>query len=377
MALRTAPVFKPAVSSVSWAYSQMMRPIHAIGWRTIRYVLGAAYLGYIIDRIVDSGVPTGRETLAKLMVIGLAISVLGRGWKKLLWVIVDWWPFTAVLILYDQSRKFADTAGMPLHMTDIARWENDLFFGHVPTVWLQQHFYSDGHVHWYDAVASLTYSSHFLVTPVLAGVFWFVNRTVFYRYISRVILLSFAGLATYVLFPEAPPWMASQNHVIGEVHRISALGWTYLHASFAHQALESGQNGGANPVAAMPSLHFAFSFLAAMFLAQRIASRWRNLIYLYPVVMALTLVYTGEHYVIDEIAGLAYALAAHFAIRRFEIWWQARQGSKRLTSVAFDETAGLSENHAAEVLEAGEVGETSGAIDTPDTAETNGVPARG
>ena len=192
---------RPAPAVVRWA----MAPIHAVGWRTIRYVLGALFLAYLVHRMVTDGVPTDREYLAKLAITGLAISVLGRGWKQLLWVLIDWLPFTAVLVLYDRSRTFADTAGMPVHLTDIAHAEKDLFAGTVPTVWLQHHFYMPGQVHWYDAVASLVYSSHFLVTPVLAAVLWLSARTVFYQYISRVVLLSFAGLLTYVLFPEAPP----------------------------------------------------------------------------------------------------------------------------------------------------------------------------
>lgn len=344
--MRTVRALKPAL----YVYDQGMRPIHAIGWRTIRFSLAAVYLVYLVNRLVSKGVPTDREMLAKLVMLGLAISVLGRGWKKLLWVVIDWLPFTIVLVIYDNSRKIADTAGMPLHVTDVVGWEKAIFFGHVPTVWLQQHFYQVGHVHWYDALASLIYSSHFLVTPVLAAYFWFSNHRVFYRYISRVILLSFAGLATYVLFPEAPPWMASQDHVIGQIHRISALGWTYLHAGFAHRALESGQNGGANPVAAMPSLHFAFSVLAAMFLASQLKSRRRNLVYIYPVLMAVTLVYTGEHYVVDEIAGLVYVLAVHFGLLKVEQWWRSRG--------------------AGDALEADGNGETSGTQVIPEAVET-------
>ena len=314
------------------ASRRVMAPIHKVGWRTIRYVLGAIFLAYLVRRIVVQGVPTDREYLAKLVVTGLAITVLGRGWRQLLWVLIDWLPFTAVLVLYDRSRTFADTAGMPLHLTDIAHAEKAVFFGHVPTVWLQEHFYSPGHVHWYDAVASLVYSSHFLVTPIVAAVLWLSARTVFYRYISRVVLLSFAGLATYVLFPEAPPWMASQHGAIGPVTRISALGWTWMHAGFAKHALEAGQNGGSNPVAAMPSLHFAFSALAALYVASRLRSRWRWLVWLYPAAMALTLVYTGEHYVLDEIAGALYALAAHVVIGRAERWWAARRGAQPVTA---------------------------------------------
>jgi hypothetical protein len=304
-----------------------MRGIHAIGWRRIRYGCAGLYFAVLIYQVVTHGVPTDRDTLSEIVVVGLAITCLGRGWRRLLQVGLDWLPFTIVLMTYDQSRALADTMGMPLHEADIAHAEAWLFGGAVPTVWLQQHFYDPSHVHLYDALATLVYTSHFIVTPVLAAVFWLRARRTFLRYIGRVIVLSFAGLVTYILFPEAPPWLAAQDGLIGTVHRTSARGWEYLHASFANRLLLAGQNGGSNPVAAMPSLHFAFALLAAMFLAERITRRWRWLLFLYPVAMGLTLVYTGEHYVLDLAFGGVYALAVHAALLRVEAWYARRRNA--------------------------------------------------
>jgi membrane-associated phospholipid phosphatase len=162
------------------------------------------------------------------------------------------------------------------------------------------------------------YTSHFVVTPVLAAIFWLRDRAVWLRYISRVIVLAFAGVITYVLFPEAPPRIASETGYIGPVSRLSARGWEYLHAGFAHRLLVAGQSDGSNPVAAMPSLHVAFATLAAVFIATRLRTRWRYLLVLYPIAMGTTLVYTGEHWVIDLVFGVLYAAAVHLALRRWE-----------------------------------------------------------
>jgi membrane-associated phospholipid phosphatase len=75
----------------------------------------------------------------------------------------------------------------------------------------------------------------------------------------------------------------------------------------------------------MPSLHFAFSLLAAIFVAGLLRSRWRLLVYVYPALMGLTLVYTGEHYVLDLAFGALYAVAVHLALVRAELWWRARR----------------------------------------------------
>lgn len=321
----TAAILAGVLAPVAAGYRATMRGIHAIGWRRTRYGCAAGYFAVLIYQVLAAGVPTDRDTLSAIVIVGLAITCLGRGWRRLLQVGLDWLPFTIVLMTYDKSRALADTLGMPLHEADIAHAESWLFGGTVPTVWFQQHFYDPVHVHLYDALATLLYTSHFVVTPLLAAVFWLRARRTFLRYIGRVIVLSFAGLITYVLFPEAPPWMAAQDGLIGGVSRISARGWEYLHASFANRLLIAGQSEGSNPVAAMPSLHFAFALLAALFLAERLRRRWRYLLYLYPLAMGLTLVYTGEHYVLDLAFGAVYAVAVHVLLLRVEAWYARRQ----------------------------------------------------
>ena len=288
------------------------------GWQLVRRILAIAYFTVLGVITVVDGVPTARTKLMFIIVVGLAIHSIGRGQRKLFRVVLDWLPFTAVLMVYDISRGLATSVDMPLHESDIVTAEKWLFGGNIPTVWLQDHFYDPGVVHWYDAAATLVYTTHFLATPVLAAVLWIRNRQLWVAYISRVIALAFAGLVTYVLFPEAPPWMAARDHLIDPVSRLSARGWIWLHAGNVHELLENAQADGSNPVAAMPSLHTAFATLVALFLVARIRSRLRYLLWLYPAAMGTVLVYTGEHYVLDILAGVAYALAIHYAVGRWE-----------------------------------------------------------
>ncbi len=147
---------------------------------------------------------------------------------------------------------------------------------------------------------------------------WLRDRAHWLRFISRVIVLSFAGLVTYCVFPEAPPWMAARDGLTGPVLRLSARGWIWLHAGNLNHTLANAQSDGTNPVAAMPSLHTAFAVLVALTIATRIRSRWRWLLALYPVAMGFTLVYCGEHYVLDLVVGVGYALAVHLALNRWE-----------------------------------------------------------
>lgn len=88
--------------------------------------------------------------------------------------------------------------------------------------------------------------------------------------------------------------------------RISTLGWDYLHLDLAGQLTVVGQQGS-NPVAAMPSLHAGCSLLVALFFWPLANTVWRAVLVGYVMLMAVTLVYTGEHYVVDVVAGWATA----------------------------------------------------------------------
>jgi membrane-associated phospholipid phosphatase len=286
-------------------------------WRRIRRRVGLGYAAALVVLVVTVGVPTDRASLLLVILAGLAIPCLGKGWRAFRRVLLDWLPFTAVLVVYDVSRGLATWVGLPLHMSDIAAADRDLFGGTVPTVWLQDHFLHPGAPTWYDALATLVYITHFLATPIVAAVLWLRNREVWIQFITRVIALSVAGLVTYVFFPAAPPWYAAREGVIEPVIRASSRGWLWLHINHAGNLLSAGQLA-ANPVAAMPSLHTAFATLIALFVIGRLRSAWRWLIVLYPVAMGLALVYLGEHYVVDLVAGVLYAVAVHLGVSAWE-----------------------------------------------------------
>ena len=61
---------------------------------------------------------------------------------------------------------------------------------------------------------------------------------------------------------------------------------------------------GGNPLAAMPSLHFATSLMAAHLLSE-VGPVAGAVGWTYAVTLGLALVYLGEHYLVDLIAGAA------------------------------------------------------------------------
>jgi len=115
------------------------------------------------------------------------------------------------------------------------------------------------------------------------------------------------GLVGYFAVPTAPPWWSSeQGHTDpDEVRRImqevgeEAWGraWPVLYESL-----------GGNPWAAMPSLHFATSLMAALLLTE--AGPEEAVVgWTYAAALGFALVYLGEHYVVDLLAGTAVVIA--------------------------------------------------------------------
>ena len=119
----------------------------------------------------------------------------------------------------------------------------------------------------------------------------------------RYVTLLFVGLAGYVAYPTAPPWMASKE----ATRRRSPGSPAAAGPSSASHRQNMVLLGMGNQVAAMPSLHTGIAALVAFWAVSRLRSPWRWLLLLYPVAMGVALCYFGEHYVVDEIAGVLVA----------------------------------------------------------------------
>ena len=134
----------------------------------------------------------------------------------------DWWKPLLLMVVYWLGRGLADEIGIPPHYTMPIRVDEWLFGGTVPTVTLQQAWCGEPCLktlppHWYDVLLTTVYASHFLVALTLAGVLWVRNRLEWSRWLRRYITLLFAGLAIYVVYPMAPPWMAARDGYLAEV----------------------------------------------------------------------------------------------------------------------------------------------------------------
>jgi PAP2 superfamily len=300
-----------------------VRPLSA-AWRPRPTVVAPVlYLLATAALVVLLGVPYQRDILAVWLMLGLlcfSMSDLRGNARRL---VLEWLPFIALLIAYDSLRgtagRLASVHYLPQLQAD--RW---LFGGTTPTVALQ-HWLWHGHATWYLVIVLFVYLTHFFATPLLAAILWKVDRDRFRTFAVLVVTLSFAALLTYALYPAAPPWMASQAHLMAPVTRIIPIVFASLGLHSAGSLIEHGYQY-ANNVAAVPSLHAAFSLLIAITLWPRRKRLWlRPLVALYPLAMAFSLVLTAEHYFSDIVLGWTYTVAAVFAGRALLRWWTARR----------------------------------------------------
>jgi membrane-associated phospholipid phosphatase len=125
------------------------------------------------------------------------------------------------------------------------------------------------------------------------------------------------GAVFYWAIPTAPPWWAAAH---GELD--DAVGTHARRMMLEYGEQFWGDSWGAlvdvlggNPLAAMPSLHFATSVTAAHLLSE-VGPVSGTIGWTYALMLGLALVYLGEHYAVDLLGGLALAEAVRAAAPR-------------------------------------------------------------
>jgi membrane-associated phospholipid phosphatase len=297
------------------------------GWRAhwaVRIGVPALYLlgtAVAIDRI---GLPYSQDWIFVWLVGLMLVLSVGDGLHTVRRLIKDWLPIIAALLAYDLLRGMADGNLFSIHWQPPVHADKVLGLGQVPTIRLQDALYTPGHLHFWDYAAFGFWFSHFFATLLVAVGIWLYRYQWFHRFAACIVVLAAMGLLTYVLFPAAPPWLAGDHGYLPHTYRITHAAVNNLPVPKAGALFQKGTNWG-NDVAAVPSLHAAYTMLICLFLWPRVGRRWRALLVAYPIGMGLSLVYLGEHYLIDILLGWAYAAGAILIVS----WATARIAERR------------------------------------------------
>ncbi len=224
---------------------------------------------------------------------------LPRGLRDILLRLVLVVPFVVVFIAYDRSRAIASSFhgvisyNLPLEL-------EERIFGLPLALWFQSH-----RITLVDYATSLLYSIHPTYFLVLLLYLLLCKTRLYVHALVSVTLASTVAVAMYILWPLAPPWIA-----IPGVSRVPNL---LVHA------LNLRAHVDPNPYAAMPSMHLGYALLFTYY-ASRLDNRLRVLGYAVTAAMGFTVLYTGNHYLIDIAAGLLVAWASIRAADKLYPW---------------------------------------------------------
>jgi membrane-associated phospholipid phosphatase len=248
--------------------------------------------------------------------LGLSIAARRSPRRDVAVCALQMWAYLAA---YKTPHDDAGAQAARVHVDYPIRADRLIGLGELPSTRLQRALARTGPdgPHWrlLDRVLVWAHWSWFLV-PHGSLLYVLVRRP---GRFPRAAVMTYAvfdvGASFYWLVPTAPPWYAAgaREDRAGsdqlEVRRMMVEygehfwrdGWGSLYSVF-----------GGNPLAAMPSLHFATSVMAALLLAE-VGPVAGALGAAYAGTLGFALVYLGEHYVVDLIAGAALTLAVRSA----------------------------------------------------------------
>jgi hypothetical protein len=142
-------------------------------------------------------------------------------------------------------------------------------------------------------------NAHFVVTLGVLGYLWWRRADIYRPLRNSLVLVNLLAFVVFWRYPVAPPRMLGGfTDVVASTH---AFGSWHAGALASH----------ADELAAVPSLHMAWAAWCTLALWRISSRRWvRALAVLYPCLTAFAVLATGNHFVLDILAGLLAMAAA-------------------------------------------------------------------
>ena len=254
--------------------------------------LVAVSLGYLLlvsGVMIWRGISVSPDYLLLILVPVAVLSGRFGGFLR------DWVPFVALFLGYEAVRGIAPKSGIRVQYHFVISADRAMFGGTDPSQWLQAHL---GSLRWLAIACTVVYFCHFIIPIAVGMVLWLVDRVQFLRFTVAVLGMSFAAFLVFLLVPTAPPWLASQHHLLPGVHSLISL----------PSAVSPYYNWlNPDPAAAFPSLHAAYPLLAALALWP-VTRRGSAAALVWCAAVWFSVVYLGQHYVTDVLAGIALAV---------------------------------------------------------------------
>jgi membrane-associated phospholipid phosphatase len=213
----------------------------------------------------------------------------------------------ALLRVYDMARARAEVRQGPAlqhgeAILTLERWLR-IDVEHATNVWVTSH-------RLLSLIASDVYQfAHVTVTLSVLALCWLRRPEIYRSARNALVITNIIGLTVFLLLPVAPPRLLPGY---GFVDAVAQAGFGTTHGG----PIPADQYG------ALPSLHLAWAVWATVIAMRMLAGRRAaRLCWLYPVLITVVVVVTGNHYLLDAVAGTAVALGALWLVQGA---WRAR-----------------------------------------------------
>jgi hypothetical protein len=229
----------------------------------------------------------------------------------------EWLIFAVALVAYEGSRALViGNASLAVNnATGIINWEKSS--GLFVELSIQQVLLN--HLDLTKVLNDFYMVGHWVVTP-LFFIWLYRSRRTLYPYIRNAFLVANGiALIIYILFPVAPPRLLTD---MGFVDTLAGVSKVNLHGGFLANWF--------NADAAMPSMHFGYSFMIGI-VAAVLLSNWalRILVLAYPTLVFITITGTANHYISDSLVGALVMAAGFVLVQGWMLAWPHMQPAVR------------------------------------------------
>jgi membrane-associated phospholipid phosphatase len=224
-------------------------------------------------------------------------------------VVIGLLSFYVVYIAYRNLKGFLPFVRSGVHDPVLIKLDRALAFGHDPATVLHDVLGTGISAH----VLSFVYAGFLLFVPLSLGaaLVWSKNVATGFWYVTALCVNWVLGAASYYWVPSQGPYFANHKLFVD----LPDTGVTQLQDALAagrdNYLSDPGATDSVQSIAAFASLHVSIIFTAALIAHYVIPSRVvRYTMWIYFVLTAISTVYFGWHYLLDDIAGLAIGYIA-------------------------------------------------------------------
>jgi len=268
-------------------------------------VVAAGVLAPVVRKHVRAPA-TVVQTVAYGAPLGLCVAVRRSRKRDVAVCCLQMWAYVAA---YKSPHDDPDAQEARAHVDYPIVVDRVLGLGELPTVRLQRSL-AGSEWGWLDRVLVWTHWTWFMVPHGAVAYILVRHPERFPRAAAMTYAVFNIGAGVYWVAPTAPPWYAASVGGSGLEGRPAV---RRMMVEYGEHFWEDGWSPlysvlGGNPLAAMPSLHFATSVMAALLLTEA-GPLAGALGWAYAATLGFALVYLGEHYVVDLLAGAALTAA--------------------------------------------------------------------